>query len=194
MLSHLLCLPILLTLFLPLITPSTASTLPLDRRRQHVCFNDGKTKARDLLLARSLPSGSDTSPLTLRADPPFEIPIPCTWGAPGTHVFLQINSLVPNANLQASQTSLLTEALNLITKAITQHGDGLVPAGVFDLTGFGFHWHSTNTNNHQQTWGTLKSAVAALLSFYIRNEVWGPVTFWVYDGLHAVADGAFQPV
>lgn len=185
----------LLPLILPLITRSTASTLPANRRGQLVCFNDGKTKAGDLLPRRSIPLDSDTSALTPRVDPP--IPIPCIWCALGSPVFLRINSLVPTdrglPDLQAAQTRLLSEALNTITTAISQHGNVPVPGGVFHMADFGFRWYSRNFNNHQQTWETLREAVAALLSFYMRNEAWGAVTFWVYDRLHPVAEGVFEP-
>lgn len=190
MLSSSTFLPLLLaTLLLPLLPPSTASTLP-SRARPLICYNDNKTPAGTPFSPRSLTS--DLSPRS-----PSQIPIPCIWCAPKTRTYIQINSLLPLAPsavaLGEAQMQLLSNALNIISKVLEERGDGLVPAGVFDLSQFGFRYYCRNANNHQQTWGVLQAAVAALLSFYVRNEAWGTVTFWVWDGIWAVAEGVFEP-
>lgn len=76
-------------------------------------------------------------------------------------------------------------------------GDGVIRQGYFKHMSEGLELYTQSTNNHQQTWGVLGAAVAALQTYmegaeWNRGEV-GSVQFSIYDGANEVAMGTLGP-
>ena len=90
---------------------------------------------------------------------------------------------------------VLRSAYSYIQDQIHEHGDGLVPGGMFDFPqpqvpftrAFGVD--SFNVNNHQQTWGVLGAAIDAIDEWMNWSGGYGEVTFRIFDGENEVGAG-----
>lgn len=102
-----------------------------------------------------------------------------------------MRSVIPADPLQ----QLFAEVFMAIFNQIQDHGDGLVPAGVFSFFGSSVHGHMGcalhvwNSNNHQFSWGVLGAALRALWEYMNANARYGGADFEVYDGVNEVALG-----
>lgn len=146
---------------------STDSTLSVAIRSGPVCANAPHTAAGAMLGPRH---GTDT----------------VLWRAPGsqTYIILQMYATIAGDPVR----DLLSEAMNSIVHNIGFHGDGLIP-GVFNWLGDENLWLSVrNSNNHQITWGVLRSALLAVED-YMNHNVFGMMSFNIYDGAHEVGAG-----
>lgn len=76
---------------------------------------------------------------------------------------------------------------------IQQTGDRVILGGKFDVLLYGYEVLFKNENNHQQTWGVVGEAIAALFS-YITNGPGTPgtCTFQVFDGQNKVGWGQIE--
>lgn len=73
---------------------------------------------------------------------------------------------------------------------MAEHGDGLLPAGVFDYSGDGgLNVYTVNTNNHQQTYGVLGAAIEGLSHWMIMTGEYGAAHFVIFDGANEVGQG-----
>lgn len=90
---------------------------------------------------------------------------------------------------------MLTDAYNTVVRHIVDAGDGLIPGGMWWFAKFGVRIVFLNGNNHQQTWGVVGAAMAALLDytdFMKRTQVPAAITFRVFDGPNEVGYGSLQ--
>lgn len=74
-------------------------------------------------------------------------------------------------------------------------GDSVVRTGTYQLVVEGVELWMQNANNHQQTFGVIVAAIAALRGFQTRGGL-GPraVNFQVYDGPNFVGVGWLRGV
>lgn len=92
---------------------------------------------------------------------------------------------------------MLTDAYNAVVRHIVDVGDGLIPGGVWAYAEFGVGIDFWNSNNHQQTWGVVGSAMSALLDYtdYMkRTQLPAAITFRVFDGPNEVGFGSLQHI
>lgn len=88
---------------------------------------------------------------------------------------------------------MLNVASAFIQQALLAFGDGVIPTGAVDYAGpFLMHFRTWNTNNHQQTYGVLRAAIAALRS-YMEAHGYGSATFTIFDGANEVGAGVIGP-
>ena len=120
----------------------------------------------------------------------------CTAGTQ-TYLLIRFVHLIPGPAIP----TLLASASTRIADIIDTLGDGVIRGGYFQYTGGGaargLELYTQNYGNHQQTWGVLGAAVAALQEYMISCE-WnlgggGSVQFSLYDGGHEVAVGTLGP-
>lgn len=110
------------------------------------------------------------------------------WCAPGSSTYVIIRWTGPIA--AGAVTHLLDWASTSVANHMHIAGDGLVQSGTFRIVIDGVELWMRNANNHQQTWGVVSAAIAALVGFQTRGPL-GPraIDFQVYDGVHQVAIG-----
>ena len=74
---------------------------------------------------------------------------------------------------------------------MTRDGDKVIPsaAGTTFETEEGLIMVVSNANNHQMTWGVLKSALAALDDFINSNGGFVSASFDIFDGQNQVGTG-----
>lgn len=84
---------------------------------------------------------------------------------------------------------MLNAASIYVQQALLGLGDRVIPGGATDYIGPSLMMFRTwNTNNHQQTYGVLLAAIAALRN-YMSGHQYGSATFTIFDGVHEVAAG-----
>lgn len=108
------------------------------------------------------------------------------WYAPGsqTYVILTMYDTIAGDAVR----DLLVDAMAYIGNNISFNGDGLIP-GIFNWLGDeNLKLSVWNSNNHQTTWGVLRSALLAVED-YMNHNVFGTVSFAVNDGAHEVGAG-----
>ena len=85
---------------------------------------------------------------------------------------------------------ILNVAAGYVEEYIRQYGDIVIPGGGVEyksiLTGISFS--TSNSNNHQQTWGVLAAAIEALKDYMTQNY-FGKATFYIFDGISEVGKG-----
>lgn len=85
---------------------------------------------------------------------------------------------------------LLDETYNAVHEHLRKLGDGALAGGMFEWsTDAGYVLQAWNKNNHQTTWGVLAMAVTALLNYMTAKDLYGAVTFFIYDGMNQVGAG-----
>lgn len=83
---------------------------------------------------------------------------------------------------------MLDEAMAYIANNIDFSGDVVIP-GAFNWLGDDYLKLTVwNSNNHQTTWGVLRSALMALED-YMSQHVYGLASFTIIDGAHEVGEG-----
>ena len=87
---------------------------------------------------------------------------------------------------------MLLAAYNSVVAHISTSGDGLVPAGMFQVSNgaTGMELLCVNAENHQITWGVLGAALNALEDFMNSNQIWSAATFGIFDGENQVGVGS----
>lgn len=108
------------------------------------------------------------------------------WYAPGsqTYIILRMYDTIAGDAVR----DLLDEAMHNIVNNINFNGDGLIP-GVFNWLGDeNLKLSVRNSNNHQTTWGVLRSALLAVED-YMNHNVFGMISFTINDGAHEVGAG-----
>lgn len=110
------------------------------------------------------------------------------WCAPGTQTYIILSMARSEASGVAIQ-HMLNTASSSIAAFLSEMGDGVISKGGVAWPGVGdVGFLAWNTNNHQTTWGVLRSAVAALSDYMSRNG-YGAATFTIADGLNIVGKG-----
>ena len=85
--------------------------------------------------------------------------------------------------------TMLSVARAYVQQALLHLGDGVIQAGGVDYNGpSSMNFQTWNTNNHQQTYGVLRAALAAL-SDYMNRYGYGAATFSIHDGDNEVGAG-----
>lgn len=105
-----------------------------------------------------------------------------------------MHAFIPNNLPQALNPLIvnsLTAALAQVRDHISEHGDGVIPEGVYKFADLGFSWYSVNSNNHQQTYSVVKAALTALLGFMYAHGEYGTASFGIFNGANQVGMGAF---
>ena len=102
-----------------------------------------------------------------------------------------IRSMAP-----AAVMTLLHQALTDIQRHVARAGDGLIPNGayIFDWksSGADCEVYTINSNNHQQTWGVVGSALLAVSDYMLSNNIMGPAEFTIYDDGIEVGQGTID--
>ena len=94
----------------------------------------------------------------------------------------------------AGVMTLINEAYGAVVGHIQSAGDGLLTGGLFQwTTDTGFVLQAWSTNNHQTTWGVLGAAVTALGNYMTTSNIYGSLTFYIYDGVNEVGAGQIGP-
>ena len=109
------------------------------------------------------------------------------WCAPNsqTYVILTMGGAIPGNQVR----TMLSVAMVYVQQAILQLGDGVIQAGGVNYNGpSSMNFQTWNTNNHQQTYGVLGAAIAAL-SDYMNRYGYGAATFSIHDGNNEVGSG-----
>lgn len=76
---------------------------------------------------------------------------------------------------------------------IQQAGDGVILGGKFDVLLYGYEVLFENANNHQQTWGVVGEAIAAVFSYMTHGPgTPGTCSFQVFDGKTEVGWGQIE--
>lgn len=118
------------------------------------------------------------------------------WCAPNSRTYVVI-TLVQNV-AQTGIMCLLKNAAEDLQARIGQHGDGLVPGGVYIFdwrTGkYDCQLYCANSNNHQQTWSIVNSAIGAVWGYMLENNNIGTAMFTIYDGGNEVGRGTVDAV
>lgn len=94
------------------------------------------------------------------------------WCAPNsrTYIILTMTRLASGSFVE----SALDTAAGYVAQYVNQIGDAVINEGSVDFYGGnGVFFNSWNVNNHQQTWGVLVAAIAALKDFMSRNYYGG---------------------
>ena len=85
---------------------------------------------------------------------------------------------------------LLEESFHTIHDTIRKLGDGLLTGGLFQWsTTTDYVLQAWSNNNHQTTWGVLGAAVTALINYMTARNIYGAVSFFIYDGFNEVGAG-----
>ena len=88
---------------------------------------------------------------------------------------------------------MLNVATAFVQQALLGLGDGVIEAGRGDYRGpFSMMLQTWNTNNHQQTYGVLGAAIAALRDYMAENG-YGAASFVIFDGANEVGKGVVGP-
>lgn len=96
---------------------------------------------------------------------------------------LPVNGVLPMLNV----------ARAFVQQALLNLGDRVIETGAVDYHGaFLMNFRTWNTNNHQQTYGVLGAAIAALTS-YMGAHGYGSATFTIFDGANEVGAGMIGP-
>lgn len=109
------------------------------------------------------------------------------WCAPNSNTYIILT--MTGAAAETAVLNLLNVAAGYMEESIRQHGDLVIPGGgvSYDsITGVSFS--TSNSNNHQQTYGVLAAAIEALKDYMGRNY-YGKATFYIYDGFSEVGQG-----
>lgn len=109
------------------------------------------------------------------------------WCAPNsdTYVILTMTRLVSGSSAE----SALDAAAGYVAQYIHQMGDAVISRGAVEFYGGnGVFFKSWNVNNHQQTWGVLAAAIAALKD-YMSHNYYGGASFSIFDGSNEVGEG-----
>ena len=97
------------------------------------------------------------------------------WCAPSSSTYVIISKAATGIPATAI-ANVLSASFEYIQIRMNKHGDGPVVGGGFDWNSVsGAELHTWNSNNHQQTYGVLRAAIAALMDYMGRNG-WGGVT------------------
>lgn len=88
----------------------------------------------------------------------------------------------------------LNVAQAFVQQALLSVGDGPIQTGTVDYHGpYLMAFRTWNTNNHQQTYGVVGAAIAALRG-YMAAHGYGSATFDIFDGANEVGAGVIGPV
>ena len=123
---------------------------------------------------------------------------PQYWCAPGCETYISVTyiSNIPGQTWSVVQ-NMLSGAKAQTLSHVRAVGDGVVGgSGLFSYRASGLEVFTSNSNNHQQTWGVLSAALVALADYFTEIQenisgLPGSVTFVVYDGENEVATGGF---
>ena len=89
--------------------------------------------------------------------------------------------------------AMLNVARSFVQQALLQRGDVVIAGGGVDYNGQAqLTFQTWNTNNHQQTYGVLMAAIAALRD-YMEGHGFGAATFVIFDGANEVGNGFIGP-
>lgn len=94
--------------------------------------------------------------------------------------------------VETTVSNVLNAAAGYMEDAIRQYGDIVIPGGGVKynlITGISFS--TSNSNNHQQTYGVLAAAIEALKD-YMGQNYYGKATFYIYDGFSEVGRGKIE--
>ena len=109
------------------------------------------------------------------------------WCAPNskTYVILTMAQVVSESSVE----SALDMAAAYVAQYVYQIGDAVISKGSVEFYGGnGVFFKSWNVNNHQQTWGVLAAAIAALKD-YMSHSSYGGASFSIFDGRNEVGEG-----
>ena len=108
----------------------------------------------------------------------------CALGSQ-TYVILTMTGIAA----EAAVLNILNAAANYMEESIRQYGDIVIPGGGVEYNSItGVSFSSSNSNNHQQTYGVLAAAIEALKDYMGRNY-YGKATFYIFDGISEVGLG-----
>ena len=91
--------------------------------------------------------------------------------------------------VETAVQNILNAAAGYIEESIRQYGDIVIPTGGVEYNSVtGVSFSTTNSNNHQQTYGVLGAAIEALKD-YMSQNYFGKAKFWIFDGVNEVGAG-----
>lgn len=110
------------------------------------------------------------------------------WCAPGTQTYIVLSMVNSDASGNAIR-NMLNTASSSIAAFLSEMGDGVISKGGIAWPGVGgVGFLTSNSNNHQTTWGVLHTAVSAL-NDYMSRYGYGAASFTIADGLNIVGRG-----
>ena len=102
-----------------------------------------------------------------------------------TYVIFTITQAVSEISIERA----LDTAAGYVAQYVNQIGDTVINKGSVEFYGGdGVFFKSWNVNNHQQTWGVLAAAIAALKD-YMSQNYFGRASFNIFDGRNEVGEG-----
>lgn len=86
--------------------------------------------------------------------------------------------------------NMLNAAAGYAEESIRQYGDIVIPDGGVEYNSLitGISFSTSNSNNHQQTFGVLAAAIEAIKGYMTQNY-FGRATFYIFDGNSEVGKG-----
>lgn len=102
-----------------------------------------------------------------------------------TYVIFTMAQAVSKSSIE----SALDTAARYVAQYVNQISDAVISKGSMEFYGGnGVFFKSWNVNNHQQTWGVLAAAIAALKD-YMSQTYFGRASFNIFDGRNEVGEG-----
>lgn len=102
-----------------------------------------------------------------------------------TYVIFTMTQVVSERSIE----SALNTAAAHMAQYFNQIGDAVITKGSVEFYGGnGVFFKSWNVYNHQQTWGVLAAAIAALKD-YMSHSSYGAASFNIFDGRNEVGQG-----